>query len=163
VQDDEDTPERDRRSDVERLVDRSLIEAGPRGKPLPRSHAQRARSVESYLQAGVRPRWMERVAEVDRGMERAARRLDEAYRRERAASAGDPEGFARRWREAVERWPFDEGLNELIERHNEWYPIERRLPVDLRTRDYVLVNGRSYRRPLLDAAWALERFPPVLG
>lgn len=44
--------------------------------------------------------------------------------------------------------------------HNEWYPIERDLPMDLRTRDYVLVNGRSFRRPLLDPAWILDRFPP---
>jgi hypothetical protein len=36
---------------------------------------------------------------------------------------------------------------------------ERRLPFDLRTRDYVKVNGRDYRRPLLDAAWALAEFP----
>jgi len=28
-----------------------------------------------------------------------------------------------------------------------------------RTKDYVLVNGRSYRREVLDAAWILERFP----
>ena len=25
--------------------------------------------------------------------------------------------------------------------HNEWYPVERDLPMDLRTRDYVLING----------------------
>ncbi len=56
-------------------------------------------------------------------------------------------------------WSFDR-LNELIEQHNEWYPIERDLPMDLRTRDYVLVNGRSFRRPLLDRAWILEQFPP---
>jgi hypothetical protein len=33
--------------------------------------------------------------------------------------------------------------------------------MDLRTRDYVLVNGRSYRRRELDAIWVLERFPDV--
>src|SRR5690606_29833779 len=63
--------------------------------------------------------------------------------------------FARRWRETVAAWTFDEDLNDLIRQHNEWYPIERRLPIDLRRRDYVLVNGRSFRRPVLDAAWAL--------
>ena len=53
---------------------------------------------------------------------------------------------------------FDD-LNDLIRQHNEWYPIERDLPMDLRTRDYVLINGRSYRREPLSPQWVLERFP----
>ena len=35
--------------------------------------------------------------------------------------------------------------------------------MDLRTRDYVLINGRSYRRRELDTAWILEQFPPGPG
>jgi hypothetical protein len=50
----------------------------------------------------------------------------------------------------------------LIEEHNRWYPMEARLPMDPRSRDFALVNGRPYRRRPLDAAWVLERFPPVL-
>jgi hypothetical protein len=137
-------------------------EAGPRPRQLSRQTMSYERTLEGYFAASAPPRWMERVSEVDRGIEREEHRLEKAYRRERNASAGDPEGFAARWRETVERWPFDPELNELIDRHNEWYPMERRLPFDLRTRDYVLVNGQSYRRPVLDAAWALERFPPEL-
>ena len=56
--------------------------------------------------------------------------------------------------------PAFDDLNELIRQHNEWYPIERDLPMDLRTRDYVQVNGRSYRRPELGPEWVLEQFPP---
>jgi hypothetical protein len=159
VQDDDHTPERDGRSDVERLVDRSLIEAGPRGKPLPRSHVQRARSVESYLQAGVRPRWMERVADVDRGIAGEKRRLERAYRALQHECGSDRETFARRWRARARAWRFD-WLNELIQEHNEWYPVERRLPMDPRTGDYVPVGGRSYRRPVLGPEWVLEQFPP---
>ena len=43
------------------------------------------------------------------------------------------------------RWRFDD-LNDLIREHNEWYPIESGLPLDPRTRDYVRMRGRSYRR-----------------
>ena len=50
-------------------------------------------------------------------------------------------------------------MNDLIDRHNRYYPIESRLPMDPRTRDYVKIGGRSYRREPLDAAWILERFP----
>ena len=62
------------------------------------------------------------------------------------------------WSALVRRWDFGE-VNDLIERHNRWYPVESRLPMDPRTGDYTLVNGRSYRRRPLDASWVLERFP----
>ena len=56
-------------------------------------------------------------------------------------------------------WDFEE-LNALIEQHNAWYPIERDLPLNPRTGDYVRVGGRSYRRPVLGEEWVLEQFPP---
>ena len=62
-----------------------------------------------------------------------------------AACAGDPRAFEERWRAVARRWNFDR-VNELIAQHNEYYPIERRLPIDLRTGDYLTVSGRSYRR-----------------
>ena len=31
--------------------------------------------------------------------------------------------------------------------------------MDPRSRDFVKVGGRPYRRALLDAAWVLDRFP----
>jgi len=77
--------------------------------------------------------------------------------RDRALAAGV--AAARRWEAIAHAARFDD-LNDLIRQHNEWYPIERDLPMDLRTRDYVLINGRSYRRPLLSPQWVLEQFPP---
>jgi hypothetical protein len=140
-------------SDVERLL-RPDENAGP---ALSRASMQRLRSVERYLEAGNPPRWMERLGQIDRGIANAKRRLERAYRA-LARKEPDPEAFARAWRETAETWRFDE-LNELIAQHNEWYPIERRLAIDLRTRDYVLIHGRSYRRPVLNAEWVLEQFP----
>ena len=101
---------------------------------------------------------MERVSEVDQGIARERRRFAGAYRALRAECGRDREEFARRWRAVAEAARFDE-LNELIRQHNDWYPIERDLPMDLRTRDYVKVNGRSYRRPELGPEWVLEQFP----
>jgi hypothetical protein len=70
----------------------------------------------------------------------------------------DGEQLAREWRAVAERWDFSE-VNELIERHNRHYPAESRLPMNPRTGDFVLVNGRPYTREPLDAAWVLSRFP----
>ncbi len=119
---------------------------------------QYQRTLENYLKAGNRPRWMERLVEIDGGVTQHRQRLERAYRRLREETGGDVAAFARRWRETAERWDFGEH-NVLVHQHNEWYPIERQLPIDLRTRDYVLIRGKSYRRPELDAAWILEQFP----
>ena len=73
----------------------------------------------------------------------------------------DARGFADAWREEAAGWPFDE-VNDLIERHNRWYPVEAQLPMDPRTGDYALVNGRGYRIAALDVGWVLARFPPLL-
>jgi hypothetical protein len=147
-------------SPAERFVRESLEDPRSAGRPLSSRARQAQRSLEHYLKAGVRPRWMERLIEIERGTAREKRALAEAYAALREEC--EPDEFRRRWRATAEAWSFDD-LNELIRTHNQWYPVERDLPMDLRTRDYVLVNGRSYRRRELDAAWILEQFPAATG
>jgi hypothetical protein len=147
----------DPRSPAERLLDKNR-DPEDSGRALSRHARQYQRTLEGYLQAGHRPRWMERLGEIDFGVARERRRLQRAYDTLRAQCGDDSAAFARRWREVARGWSFAE-LNELIGQHNEWYPIERQLPMDPRTRDYVLIHGRSYRRDALDAAWVLREFP----
>jgi len=94
--------------------------------------------------------YMARLREIDALTLQHEQQLGDAYE----TLAGD----AAAWEALVRRWDFGE-VNELIDRHNRWYPAESRLPMDPRTGDYALVNGRSYRRRPLDAAWVLARFP----
>ena len=130
------------------------------GRPISERARRTQRSLENYIKAGIRPRWMERLIEIERGSARHRRLLAEAYEALKEECGDDPVRFGRRWRTTAEAWSFGD-LNELIRTHNEWYPVERDLPMDLRTRDYVLINGRSYRRRELDADWILEQFPPA--
>jgi len=88
----------------------------------------------------------------------AAHERELAAERRRLSVEVPPERLSAAWHELVSRWSFDE-VNDLIERHNRWYPVEARLPMDPRRRDYALVNGRDYRLRRLDAEWALERYP----
>jgi hypothetical protein len=148
----------ERRSAAERFIADRLEDPRNAGRPISERARMSQRSLEAYLRAGVRPRWMERLIEIENGIRHERRRLAEAYETLRAECGRDRARFARRWRTIAEAWSFEE-LNELIRTHNEWYPVERDLPMDLRTRDYVLVNGRSYRRRVLDAEWILEQFP----
>ena len=147
----------DPRSPTERLLDKNK-DPDDAGRALSRHARQYQRTLEGYLQAGHRPRWMERLGEIDFGVARERRRLQRAYESLRAQCGEDAAGFAQRWRDVARAWSFAD-LNELIGQHNEWYPIERQLPMDPRTRDYVLIHGRSYRRDPLDAAWVLREFP----
>src|SRR3954467_14490377 len=120
---------------------------------------QYASVVEAYIRAGGRPRWMERVTEIDHSIAFHKRDYARRYRRLREEYGGDDAAFAERWRAIAAAARFDE-LHELIAVHHEWSPIERDLPMDIRTRDYVLINGRSYRRPQLGPEWVLEHFAP---
>ena len=144
-------------SPAERHIARSRIDDRPAG-PLTEQQLYTQRSVESYLRGAVMPRYMTRLREIHKLTERHREALAEERDALAAEHAGDPAAFADGWRERVGRWSFD-AVNDLIRRHNEWYPVERQLPFDLRTRDYVLIAGRPYRRDELDADWALRQFP----
>jgi hypothetical protein len=106
---------------------------------------------DSYLASlgGPRP-YMARLREIAALIAVHEQALAEAY----AAQGEDADA----WAALVEGWDFGD-VNELIDRHNRWYPAESSLPMDPRTGDYVLVNGRSYRRSPLGPAWVHERFP----
>src|SRR4051794_8386481 len=133
------------------------------GKPLTERSRIAQRSVESYLTgANNPPRWMERVAEIDRRLKRERRLLRAERQALRSRYGRDRAGFARAWRAfAVERGRSREyrELNELIRAHNEWYPVERNLPVNPRTGEWVTVGGRSFLRPVVGPEWVLREFP----
>jgi hypothetical protein len=140
---------------AERALDRALIDDTGVGKPLPRRAMQRERSVESYLRGEFMPRYMQRAAQIEQLTAKHASTLREAFAELRDEYAGDAAGLEQAWAAHVDRWDPDE-VNVLIEQHNDWYPMERDLPMDPRTGDYVLIQGHSYRRDPLDRDWALR-------
>lgn len=150
--------EQEERSPVERVIERSFEDPAAAGRPLSRRARQTRRTVEAYLKAGGLPRYMERLREIDRERQLQRSRLERAYRALQEEVGQDRAAFQSRWRSLARSWRFDK-LNDLIEQHNAWYPIEARLPMDPRTRDYVLIRGRSYRRDPAGPDWVLEEFP----
>jgi hypothetical protein len=121
------------------------------GKPLRRRMRNWRPGVDSYvLSSGGPLPWMLRLRMIEDLTADHLHRLEDAY----VLHLGDPEG----WERTVRGWDFY-AVNELIDKHNRYYPVETRLPMDPKTRDYVLVNGHPYTREYLDADWALERFP----
>lgn len=138
-------------------VDEDLRSSPLRGKPLPLRLRNFRPDADAYLASlgGPLP-YMLRLREIEALI--AAHEQALAAARERLASETPLEQFSEAWRDLVAHWSFDE-VNELIARHNRWYPVESRLPMDPRRGDFALVNGRDYRLRPLDADWALERYP----
>ncbi len=136
------------------------LEASPlRGQPLRRRVRNFRPAVDSYVAAlgGPLP-YMQRIREIEIRVDDHERRLAAAWAELSDACAGDAAAFAARWRGVAAAWRFDE-VNDLIERHNRFFPAEARLPMDPRTGDYVLIRGERYEKRPLDATWVLERFP----
>jgi hypothetical protein len=149
-------------SPVERRVARSLDGEDRRGRPISTEELHRERSVENYLRGAVMPRWMERLRDIESGTRRHRSALARDYAWLREQYGDDPERFGAEWRALVERRSFAD-VNDLVRDHNEWYPVERQLPMDPRTGEYVLIAGRPYTREELTPAWALAQFPAELG
>jgi hypothetical protein len=154
--------ENDRERREREVLERDLAGAPYRGRRVRLRPNPFGPATESYVTSlgGPLP-YMARLRDIEAETAAHERALGEAWRELAAECAGRPETFARRWRALAARWNFV-AVNELIERHNRWYPTEARLPMDLRTRDFALVNGEHYRREPLGAAWILSRFPPRL-
>src|SRR6266511_2498862 len=126
------------------------------GRPTSGSHETIASAQLAAL--GGPLAWMRRLRAIEIAVRLHEDQLGEAWKTLREECDEDAPRFAREWRSCAERWDFHE-VNDLIERHNRHYPAESRLPMNPRTGDFVLVNGRPYTRAPLDASWILARFP----
>jgi len=132
------------------------------GRPLALRLRNFRSSADAYLASAGGPLpYMLRLREIEGQTAAHEDALADRWHALADECAGDAGSFERRWRALAETWELDE-VNDLIDRHNRWYPVESRLPMDPKTGDYVLVNGRDYRLSELTADWVLARFPPGL-
>jgi hypothetical protein len=148
---------------VRRKLERDLKGSEVEGRALSRRLRNFRPAVDRYVASlgGPLP-YMVRLREIHEETLAHERRLAEAWVELAAEVGGDADLFARRWRTLAARWNFT-AVNDLIERHNRYYPAESNLPMDPATGDFVLVGGKPYRKRPLDGQWVLERFPPVLA
>ena len=152
---------RDRRERA--ALEEDLLTIPLTGRPLPVRARFGRPTAEAYLAATRGPLpYMLRLREIEQRIADLEAALRDAWKTLANARAGDQSRFRSEWIARVEALTFDD-LNDLIDRHNRWYPVESRLPMDPRTGDYALVNGRDYRLEPLDAAWVLDRFPADLS
>jgi hypothetical protein len=100
--------------------------------------------------------YMRRLRAIEDEEARHLRELNEAWltlaENERASAS-----FAAAWREVASTWDFGR-INDLVVKHNAFYAIEARVPMNPRTGSYA----RAWKRGEYTAGWILERFPPLL-
>lgn len=144
-----------------RALERDLELNPLKGKPLRQRLRNATPNADSYVVSlgGPLP-YMQRLRAIEDETADHETGLRAAWTALAAETADEP-AFAARWRRTAADWSFL-AVNALIAKHNRYYPIESRLPMDPRTGDFALVSGRRYELPPLDAAWILERFPPRL-
>ena len=114
------------------------------------------------LAIGGAPAWSRRLRRIDTLVDEALTELEAAWRQLARARRDKPAAFAAAWRDYAAQVDFTR-VNELIRRHNLYFPAEANLAMDVQTGDYIGLGGGDYRRRPLDAAWVLERFPADLA
>ena len=124
--------------------------------PLPQRLRLGPIELDKYLAGQVQGlAYMRRLRAIEDEEARHLRELEAAWTA-LADETPDEAAFALAWREAAAGWDFRR-VNDLVRSHNAYYPVEARVPMNPRTGAYA----RSWHREPYDAAWILERFPPV--
>lgn len=113
------------------------------------------------LAVGGAPAWSRRLKRIHDLTASLTVRLQGEWHLQAVAARGDRARFAEHWQRLATSFDFAK-INDLIEKHNRYFPIEANLPMDVKTLDYVSFAGADYRRVPLNGAWILGQFPPDL-
>jgi hypothetical protein len=140
-------------------LDEDLRSIGHGNRPLPLRLRNFRPDADSYLATAGGPlAYMLRLRAIEDESTRHEAALRLAWRTLAIKCAEDGGDFSARWRTIAGSWSF-ERVNDLIDRHNRWFPVESRLPMDPISGTYALVDGHDYRLDPFDAEWILRRFP----
>jgi hypothetical protein len=125
------------------------------GKPLPDRIRLGPTDLDRYLamRAGGLA-YMRRLRAIEDEEARQLAALEAAWAA--LAEETNDDEFALAWRETAAGWDFRR-INDLVARHNAYYPIEARVPMNPRTGGYA----ESWRRETYGEEWILERFAPL--
>jgi hypothetical protein len=127
------------------------------GKPLPQRLQLGPVELDRYLAGQLQGvTYMRRLRAIEDEEARHLRELSDAWHM-LAKEERDDASFAVAWREVAAAWNFRR-INDLIVKHNAFYAIEARVPMNPRTGRYA----RRWQRDEYTADWIFERFAPAL-
>lgn len=149
-------------AEMDRLLRESIQASGLAGKPLTVASTPFTISLEATV-AGMMgpPAWAKRLKRIHDLTEALHGSLTEAWRDHMRRFARKPAEFAARWRTFVTGTDLLP-LNQAIRDHNEYYPIEARIPINRITGRYELPSGMEHPKRLVTVADLLLRYPADL-
>ena len=110
------------------------------------------------ISMGGAPAWAVRLKKIETLTDSLLRELYDDWVALARHHRHQPAAFARAWREHLNKLELSL-VNELIARHNRYFPTEANLPMSPRTGDYIGWGGHDWRCSPLTAEWAEEQFP----
>lgn len=110
---------------------------------------------------GGAPAWAVRLKKIERLTDRILEELRGDWISLAEEHRSEPERFPLVWRHRLHQLDTSV-VNELIRRHNRYFPAEANLPMSPRTGDYIGWGGHEWRCAPLTMAWAEEHFPADL-
>jgi len=133
--------------------------AAPEARPLTIHASPFFLEMAAYLKAAAgSPAWSRRLVRIQRLGDELRERLLAARSEYGMRFAGRPEELTTAWRRYVAEVDLSE-MNEMIDKHNLYYPIEAGLRMQWPSGRYILPEGMQFPLPRLTAETLLAEFP----
>jgi hypothetical protein len=151
-----------REAETDALLRESIRAAGLEGKPLDLRSSPFTGDSSAMLSGMFGPpAWAVRLKQIHDGRTQLRATLDQSWADHARRLRGRPVDFAARWQTHVQKLDLAQ-LNSLIKKHNEYYPIEARLPILYPSGKYYVPAGVEWPQEQVTAEGILEDYPADL-
>jgi hypothetical protein len=151
-----------REAETDALLRESIRAAGLEGKPLHLRSTPFTQDPGAVLGGMLGPpAWALRLKQIHDQREALTATLRAAWPEHARRFQGRPAEFADRWRTFVRKLDLAT-LNNLIAKHNDYYPIEARLRILYPTNKYYVPAGIEWPQRELTVEAILEEYPADL-
>ena len=151
-----------REAETDAQLRQSLQGSGLAGKPLHLTTSP-FKAESSAVITGMlgTPAWALRLKQIHDERTQLTARLDAVWKEYARRYRSRPHEFAKRWRAYVTSLDLTK-LNTLIKKHNDYYPIEARLPIVWPKGHYLIPVGIEYPQTFVTVEQILDDYRPDL-
>lgn len=151
-----------RAAEMDALLRESVRASGLEGRPLT-VHSSPFMRDSSAVVSGLLgpPAWAVRLKQIHDGRTRLKATLDAGWAEHARRWRGRPDEFASRWRTFLAKLDLA-ALNTLIKKHNDYYPIEARLPIMYPSNRYYVPAGIEYPQQPITVDSMMDEYPADL-
>jgi hypothetical protein len=140
-------------------IDRAIDHIATAGKSLTISASPYPVEVAGYLRAAAGPpAWSRRLARIQQLISELRESLAIALAEHRIRFSGRSQQLQQSWQRHVAAIDLA-SINELIDKHNLYYPTEAQLRMQWPNGRYILPQGMQFPMPRLTSAALLQEFP----